>query len=418
MKRIFTILFIAISFLATSQNDPIRVLFIGNSYTAVNNLPQMVTDVAASVGDVLLCESNTPGGCTFQQHCSNTSMTMICKGGWDVVVLQEQSQLPSFPLGQVQTMCFPFAAQLVDSIYAVNPCSRAMFYMTWGRKNGDSENCPNWPPVCTYEGMDSLLFERYMAMSSDNKADVSPVGAVWHYLRDFYPNIELYSGDGSHPSPAGSYAAACAFYTLILKKDPIFITNHLNVPDSTAETIKAVAKAVVYDSLSKWLFVENSEVTADFTYLEQGNNLIAFQNLSAHATGYEWDFGDGNFSNEENPVHQYAEFGEYEVALKAFNDCSSDSFFQMVSITDISFIKETISSIHIFPNPISHDFTVSNAKNCLAEVFDLDGKIVWKSVLLSDAFLIDASTWAPGVYLMLIWENNTLIGKRKVLVSK
>ena len=50
--------------------------------------------------------------------------------------------------------------------------------MTWGRENGDQSNCQSWPPVCTYEGMDDLLRERYMIMANDNNALVAPVGAV------------------------------------------------------------------------------------------------------------------------------------------------------------------------------------------------------------------------------------------------
>lgn len=42
-----------------------KVLFLGNSYTAVNNLPQMMADVAVSAGDTLWFDSNTPGGYTL-----------------------------------------------------------------------------------------------------------------------------------------------------------------------------------------------------------------------------------------------------------------------------------------------------------------------------------------------------------------
>lgn len=72
--------------------------------------------------------------------------------------------------------------------------------------------------MCTYAGMDSLLHLRYMMMAEDNHAVVSPVGAVWNYIRANFPLIELYSPDESHPSVAGSYAAACCFYTSIFRK--------------------------------------------------------------------------------------------------------------------------------------------------------------------------------------------------------
>ena len=227
-----------------------RVLFIGNSYTQVNDLPQMVADIAESMGDQVECHSNTPGGCTFEMHCRNQSMTMICEGGWNFVVLQEQSQLPAFPMDSVEMYVFPFAQQLVDSVYAHNPNSEPMFFMTWGRKNGDTEF--GYPPMDTYEGMDSLLYARYMQMGADNDASVCPVGRVWHYLRDHNEGVELYISDGSHPSLAGSYAAACAFYTMLFGRDPNGISYNAGLDKYEARAIRFAVHHVVYDSLWKW----------------------------------------------------------------------------------------------------------------------------------------------------------------------
>ena len=141
--------------------EAVNVLFVGNSYTEVNNLPLMVQQVAQSMGETLVFQSNTPGGCTFRQHCSNSSMELIRQGGWDFVVLQEQSQYPSFPQGQVEAEVFPFAQRLVDSVYRHSPCAEPVFYMTWGRKYGDAGNAPYFPVLGTYEGMDSMLCLRY-----------------------------------------------------------------------------------------------------------------------------------------------------------------------------------------------------------------------------------------------------------------
>ena len=61
-------------------------------------------------------------------------------------------------------------------------------------------------------------------LAETNQPELAPAGAVWRYLRENHPNIPLYSSDGSHPSLAGSYAVACAFYAMIYKKDPTFIS--------------------------------------------------------------------------------------------------------------------------------------------------------------------------------------------------
>ena len=257
-----------------AQNVP-HVLFIGNSYTEANNLPDMVQQVARSAGRDITYASNTPGACTFSTHCNNNSMNLIRQGGWDVIVLQEQSQLPSFPQNQVETQCLPFAKCLTDSAIAYNPDVKVMFYMTWGRKNGDDGNAPYFPVLGTYEGMDSMLCLRYMQMKEDNDAFVCPVGRVWRQIRFLHPEIELYDADGSHPSPAGSYAAACAFYAMIfapwhatmptlpeeITADSIAlsaahtvdnVTYTADLDKHTAFLVREIVDAVVFDSLYVW----------------------------------------------------------------------------------------------------------------------------------------------------------------------
>ena len=250
----FSVLITLFAFLCAPSwaQQSIRVFFAGNSYTQVNDLPRMVADIAQNMGDEMIYASNTPGGCTFEMHCSNASMDKICQGGWDFVVLQEQSQLPAFPIEMVEEMVFPFAEQLVDSIYAFNPDAEAIFFMTWGRKNGDTEFGQMYPLMSTYEGMDSLLYERYMYMAETNDASVCPVGRVWHYLRDNHNEIELYMPDESHPTLAGSYAAACAFYTMLFGRDPDSITYDADLSLKMAHLIRSAVHEVVFDSLWKW----------------------------------------------------------------------------------------------------------------------------------------------------------------------
>lgn len=309
-----------------------NVLFLGNSYTYVNNLPQMISDFASSTNDTLTFQSNTPGGYTLDQHFADPNSTnKIIAGGWDYVVMQEQSQLPSFD--QYLSSGPQNLSHLIDQ---TNPCAHKLFYMTWGRKNGDASNCGWWPPVCTYEGMDSLLYLRYLEMAMSNNAEVSPVGAVWRYIRQHYPQIDLYDADESHPSPAGTYAAAACFYAVIFKKDPSLSNfNHtFTAPD--AALIKDAAKIVVFDSLAKWDF-SNHQPLANFRYhIGNGTNEVIFTNLSDNSDSYLWDFGDGFVSNSKDTTHSYASNGNYTITLTAIN-CDLDTSYQSVFQKTISF---------------------------------------------------------------------------------
>lgn len=346
MLRSVCILIVLPVFIATTSlgQTTRRVLFLGNSYTGVNNLPQLVKDVASSAGDSLIFDRYTPGGYTLQDHLLDAvSTNKIMIGNWDYVVLQGQSQepityTPAFNNG---------GSQLHKLVKQYNPCAVTMLYMTWGRKNGDAANCPGFPEMCTYQKMDSALKYHYLNLTSFLNAEVSPVSAVWRNLRQNNPGINLYQADESHPSAAGSYAAACSFYAAIFKKDPTFITDNYSLAASDAATIRNAAKLEVYDSLGKWDYKKLP--TSDFHYkIGQGMNEVIFTPLTnGTQQNYLWNFGDGDTSSMISPSHTYANNGTYLVQLTTSN-CDLQGMHTSVSDTVIQFCGHTplISTSH------------------------------------------------------------------------
>lgn len=296
MKRLFTLAVITL-LLLYSKGSPCKILFIGNSYTSVNNLPQLILDIASTTGDDFYFQSSTPGGCTFRQHLT-VSSELIKQGGWDYVVLQEQSQLPSFPYTQFMSESYPYAQELCTLIREYNPDAKIVFYMTWGRRDGDAQNAPYYEPLGTYEGMDSLLQARYLIMAQDNQTMVAPVAKVWRSIRENHPEIDLYQSDGSHPSLVGSYAAAFTFYSLLFSKNPTTVTGSFQISDSQADIIKQTVKQIVYDSLSNWSFYPVFDTNSN-------GNSIFYEDLTTKISIYPnpvtnslyIDFGNHNPGN-------------------------------------------------------------------------------------------------------------------------
>ncbi|MFK7969549.1 MAG: PKD domain-containing protein [Bacteroidia bacterium] len=396
--NLLTFIILLLSITAHSQST--SILFVGNSYTGRNNLPKMTQDVALSTGDTITYQAHTPGGNRLLQHAANPTVHgLIRSKSWDYVVLQAQSQEPSFSLSQVQQEVFPAAKELCDSIRANNACSTPLFYMTWGRKNGDSRNCPNLPYLCTYRGMDSALNLRYRIMADDNQAQVSPVGAVWNYIRTNHPAIELYTADESHPSVAGTYAGACSFYTMILQKDPSFITFDAGLDPTEASTIRAAAKAVVFDSLAKWN-VGKFAPKAEFGAIQTGRS-FGFINLSGNANSFSWDFGDSNTSNLLQPNHTYAQDGRYTVTLIATKCGKSDTFTQDVDYSTVSIpaLEEEIISLSPIPNPFTDVVKIAGvARMEIREVrfIGLDGKVIMAETSYNKT--IHTSSLPVGIY--------------------
>ncbi|MFO7723589.1 MAG: PKD domain-containing protein [Bacteroidales bacterium] len=399
MKKLLLTIFLSQTIiLAVPGQASKRALFLGNSYTAAHNIPGMVADAALSAGDTLLWDSNTPGGYTLQGHSTDAgSLGLIAQGNWDFVVLQEQSQRPSFPIGQVQVEVFPYAAQLNSLINQHNSCAETVFYMTWGRKNGDAGNCAAWPPVCTYQGMDSLLRIRYMMMANDNEAVVSPVGAVWRHIRTAYPDIELYEPDESHPSTAGAYAVACSFYTTFFRKDPMLITWNSSLSANDALRIRTAAKAVVWDSLLTW-HIGAYDPVADFSFQVTGDS-VSFSNLSAYATQYHWDFGDGASSPLTNPVHQYLSNNAYTIQLIASHCGMSDTISNIVNITSIQIQNPNVDHhFLIFPNPVA-DLIHIEGEYTEACLFNAEGQWIRRT---SPCESIPVRDLSRGIYFLQV----------------
>jgi len=57
--------------------------------------------------------------------------------------------------------------------------------------------------------------------------------------------------------------------------------------------------------------------------MEINGNTVTFTNTTTNATSYEWDFGDGQTSTEENPVHTYANDGFFNISLTGINSNGS-----------------------------------------------------------------------------------------------
>ena len=385
--------------LTTTLSAQERVLFIGNSYTAANSLPTMVAALASSANQSLICSQQTLGGATFYQHAqSNATYTKLASQSWDYVVLQAQSQEPSFPFGQFQWQTLPYAIELVDSIRSLAPCAQPVFFRTWGRENGDQANCAAFPPLCTYEGMDSMLHRHYSLMADTTDAYLSPVGSVWKHIRDTDSTINLYTSDGSHPSLAGTYAAACTFFTMITRMDPNSITDDQNLNPGVAAAIRQAAKDVVFDSLAVW-GVGAYDTQAGFT-ATMSNDTLTYTDTSVFADSVYYDFGDGNFSSTPNGIHAYGQDDFFTVTQYAYRCGKVDTTSILIQSIIIFAIDEDVQ-VHIDLRKLDQFWPADLHSLTL---YTLDGRRLWSAdpgnipplPHNTNSLLILEATWRNG----------------------
>ena len=117
MDRILLFIFLLLNISLVVAQSTKKVLFLGNSYTEVNNLPLLLKQMAASNEDELSFDSYTPGGYRFINHNSDpTTLSNINSATWDYVVLQAQSQETSLSQAQMEAEVFPYATSLSNII--------------------------------------------------------------------------------------------------------------------------------------------------------------------------------------------------------------------------------------------------------------------------------------------------------------
>jgi hypothetical protein len=225
---------------ASSQDRPVkRILCIGNSYTA-GIRPGVIAFMRASKSGVEL-EFITPGGRKLSDHAKNEKTTARIVGGkWDVVMLQDQSQVPSFPNYEKTHM--PGGVKLCEQIQAAK--AESVLFLTWGRRDGDKAN-PKISP--DFETMQARLEKNYRTLAEKTKSRIVPVGTSWAKLKKDDPALwkRLYRGDGSHPSAHGAYLAGAVFYATITGKDPRSVKATLkSVSEDEARALREIAWSV------------------------------------------------------------------------------------------------------------------------------------------------------------------------------
>lgn len=207
----------------------LRVLFIGNSYTYVNDLPGMLARIAATAGapPLIDVDSEVVGGATLRDHWdAGAAQQRILERTWTHVVLQDQSVEPiraylddyDDHLGEDAEVDDAFADLIADG------GAQPVWYATWARSAADVDG------ALAAFGVDSAQMQDMLTASYAKAAARKPgsllvcVGEAFRRTLAQHPELVLHQADGSHPTLAGTYLAASTFY--------VALTGH-PVPDSS-----------------------------------------------------------------------------------------------------------------------------------------------------------------------------------------
>ncbi len=232
---------------APGDGSCLRVLFIGNSYTYVNDLPGTLANLARAGGHTIQTDSLVAGGATLADHLADPATTpKLDSLMWNFVVLQEQSETPAVESWRESTM-YPAVRTLVAMVRQRD--ETPILFMTWAHRDGLPDN-----GLPDYESMQQSIDRGYVSIAAELLAPVAPVGVTWFVVRRQNPDIDLWQDDGSHPSTAGTYLAACVFYAALFRQSPegLGFTDGLST-DAASVLQKAAAGTVLPNPAQWWL---------------------------------------------------------------------------------------------------------------------------------------------------------------------
>jgi len=173
------------------------------------------------------------------------------------------------------------------------------------------------------------------------------------------------------------------------------------------------------------IVLQNSDLTAAFSYTYINSSTVQFNNQSVNANTYVWNFGDGSPEvSSPNPVHTYSVNGDFTVTLTSEADNCMVSEFQSVSIEILVSVDENeIPSFKITPNPANDFIDIEigeiEKEELIIKILDLSGSTVIeaKQFNSNNNNRIDVGHLSAGIYFVHVAANQQQQIK-KLIINK
>jgi len=176
-----------------------------------------------------------------------------------------------------------------------------------------------------------------------------------------------------------------------------------------------------WDTVTHFIFVDSLLPVAGFTANATGNS-VQFQNTSQYAHAWLWEFGDGDTSTQENPLHNYTSTGSYQVTLTVWNGCGADTTTSTLVLTGLP--QAAIPMVNIYPVPATSRLVIEwqnlDCTPCMIRITDASGRVVetLPAVNVSGPYTrtVDLSGYARGLYIIRV-ENDQITFRQKFIVQ-
>lgn len=415
MKHSLVSLFFIFLFFQSRSADTTRVLFIGNSFTYFNNMPQMVKSFADSAGITMTFSMHAPGGVSVGDtaqgtlaHMNNPAVyTMIRSQKWDYVVIQDNQG--RFVRDSAQ---FPGSSKVVeghikirDSVVANNSCAKVVLFGGWGLKNG-------LPPYGnTGVEMIRRILTNYYVLNDTMKEVIAPIGEAWIKTINYLPGTDPWSPDQQHPSQEGSYLTAAVIFSSVFQTPVKNINYHAGIPSSVSNVLKAYSDTVLANPGMHTHY--NLGGVQRITIQMNGSVL----QVNGSYSSYAW-YKNGVPMGSTSTL-AISGNGTYSLTVVDASACTIKSCALTVLTTQLNEEAESKGTVSVYPNPSKGEDVFIRGENIQQlKLVDLTGKKLelFYSTLEKETKL-HIGDLAPGCYY-LSYEKDTKSYHSRILIER
>jgi hypothetical protein len=410
------ILFLSASFsIAQNPADSTNVLFIGNSITYYNNMPQMFGNIAISKGKNVAVTTYAPGGSGIVDHYVDPNVYSLFRNfDWDIIVIQPGSGESAGVTWPVDTT-IARGKILLDSIYHYHPCARVYLYeIPYG--------VPSASTYSTYFSVQTIIRDSVTRMADSLRLQIIPAGECVRAYYSMHQNLLLHNAyNDIHPSACGSFLVASAFYAGIFQEAVSGCTYCSSIDPDTAFKFFSITDTVVLDHLPTWR-INTYNLHAGFHFSINGNNIV-FTSLSSNYTFLLWGFGDNTFSSQTNPVHPYLANGVYTIKLYAYAATCVDSLSRMINLTinTVHKLTEASNAVSIFPDPVQSILNIRTLHTLLEiGMYNVLGQnLVFTAAVMGTEYTVNMEPYENGLYyLTMKFQSGERISRKIIKVSR
>lgn len=408
-----------IGFISAAQttNDSLRVLFIGNSITYVNNMPFMFRDIANNKHINTSVTMYAPGGSGIVNHYVDPNVYSLFRNNvWDVLILQPGSGESAGASWPVDTT-ISRSRILLDSLYTYSPCANVFLYQI-------PYGVPSSTTWSTYFSVQTMILDSVSKMADSLHLQMIPAGECCRAYYNMHQDLLLHSSyNDIHPSAFGSFMVASACFASVFQDSVSGCTYYASLPPDTARLFFKITDSIVPGNYPAWN-INTFNLHAAFSSSVNGN-VVTFINSSSNYTAAVWDFGDNSTSALPNPIHTYTTNGVYTVTLIAKNASCADSCFEKITVV-MTDVAETIKNDPIFsfsPNPFSQTARISFSPgqtigNIALEIYNLQGQLVATNHYTDCSnIILQRNGLCEGMYFLKLTLDGKRVETRKVVIT-